>query len=194
MYCIIFRGSVASCWPSAYSESTFFSVWMHPDSCTFYTWHILHVHYIVQPNRLKHAARDKLAHRVGSVELTFTIYDIFTTPCIICNLEVSKEMRKKRTLSEKFARHWIFQMKFYTSFDIFLRSFGIKEIRTIFSEHLTTRISHYNLWRISSFYYHDHSRNSTPRFLRSPFILSDPLIFPISRVPFGSLNATRSCR
>lgn len=193
MYCIIFRGSVASCWPSAYSESIFF-----PYECiqtvAHFTRSTLYVHYIVQPNRLKHAARDKLAHRAGSVQLTFTIYDIFTTPCINCNLEVSKEMRKKRILSEKFARHWIFQMKFYTSFDIFLRSIGIKEIRTIFSEHLTTRISHYNLWRISSFYCHDHSRNSTPRFLRSPFILSDPLIFPISRVPFGSLNATRSCR
>lgn len=141
MYCIIFRGSVASRWPSAYSESIFF-----PYECFQTVAHFtLYVHYIVQPNRFKHAARDKLVHRVGSVEPTFTIYDIFTTPCINCNLEVSKEMRKKRIFSEKFARHWIFQTKFYRSFDTFLRSFGIKEIRTIFSEHLTTRISHYNL-------------------------------------------------
>lgn len=144
MYCIIFRGSVASCWPNAYSESIFF-----PYECfqtvAHFTRSTLYVHYIVQSNRFKHAAKDKLVHRVGSVEPTFTIYDTFTTPYINCNLEVSKEMRKKRVFSEKFARHWIFQMKFYTSFDISLRSFRIKEIRTTFSEHLTTRISYYNL-------------------------------------------------
>lgn len=144
MYCIIFRGSVASCWPNAYSESIFF-----PYECfqtvAHFTRSTLYVHYIVQPNRFKHAARNKLVHRVGSVEPTFTIYDTFMTPRINCNLEVSKEMRKKRIFREKSACHWIFQMKFYTWFDIFLRSFGIKEIRTIFSEHLTTRISYYNL-------------------------------------------------